>query len=229
MGVCVERGSPPAVPARPVGPVHVDQGRPGGRLHDHWRRTAGHHRGRHAYAWNRPLTSASAVWTLANFSVPENRRELRSRLRTSSATAAFGRCAADCASRWIHSPPIGRSANSTRRGCRVARLDVFIGTPYPNRVGRSGPPQLERRGTSQSARAVPGPVGHVTFHSEEHLVASDKGIILLRKLLRSAVDVVAAGGDRRWRSGPTSLRREERLGSGSIPSPTRRRRRSPAD
>jgi nitrite reductase/ring-hydroxylating ferredoxin subunit len=37
--------------------------------------------------------------------------------------------------------------------------------------------------------------GEITFHSEEHLVASDKGIIMLRRLLRSAVDTVAAGGN----------------------------------
>ena len=37
--------------------------------------------------------------------------------------------------------------------------------------------------------------GAVTLHSEEHLGASDKGIILLRKLLRQQIRLVAQGGD----------------------------------
>jgi len=37
--------------------------------------------------------------------------------------------------------------------------------------------------------------GEITFHNEEHLATSDKGVILLRKLLTQEVRRVAAGGD----------------------------------
>ena len=37
--------------------------------------------------------------------------------------------------------------------------------------------------------------GAISLHSEEHLVTSDKGIGLQRRMLRRALDVVAAGGD----------------------------------
>jgi hypothetical protein len=37
--------------------------------------------------------------------------------------------------------------------------------------------------------------GEITFHSEEHLVGTDKGIVLLRRLLKSAAQTVADGGD----------------------------------
>ena len=37
--------------------------------------------------------------------------------------------------------------------------------------------------------------GAITFHSEEHLATSDKGIALLRRLLKRQVEVVASGGD----------------------------------
>jgi phenylpropionate dioxygenase-like ring-hydroxylating dioxygenase large terminal subunit len=37
--------------------------------------------------------------------------------------------------------------------------------------------------------------GPITFHSEEHLVSSDKGIVLLRRQLQAAVKTVAEGGN----------------------------------
>jgi len=37
--------------------------------------------------------------------------------------------------------------------------------------------------------------GPVTFHSEEHLVSTDRGVVLLRSLLKRQVDTVARGGD----------------------------------
>jgi phenylpropionate dioxygenase-like ring-hydroxylating dioxygenase large terminal subunit len=40
-----------------------------------------------------------------------------------------------------------------------------------------------------------GSQGPITLHSEEHLVSSDLGIVLLRRLLRQQMDVVASGGD----------------------------------
>jgi hypothetical protein len=37
--------------------------------------------------------------------------------------------------------------------------------------------------------------GAITFHSEEHLVESDRGIALLRQFLRQQVELVAQGHD----------------------------------
>ena len=55
--------------------------------------------------------------------------------------------------------------------------------------------------TPEEHRAMPGDYeaqtsqGAITFHSEEHLRTSDKGIALLRRMLRKQLAVVAAGGD----------------------------------
>ncbi|MEN9763027.1 MAG: hypothetical protein RI906_2853, partial [Pseudomonadota bacterium] len=37
--------------------------------------------------------------------------------------------------------------------------------------------------------------GPITFHNEEHLTTSDKGVIMLRKLLTQQIRSVAAGAD----------------------------------
>jgi hypothetical protein len=37
--------------------------------------------------------------------------------------------------------------------------------------------------------------GPITFHSEEHLVSSDRGVALVRRLLRQQLDALAAGLD----------------------------------
>jgi hypothetical protein len=37
--------------------------------------------------------------------------------------------------------------------------------------------------------------GPISLHSEEHLVTSDRGIMLQRKLLEKQIEVVAQGGD----------------------------------
>lgn len=37
--------------------------------------------------------------------------------------------------------------------------------------------------------------GPITLHSEEHLATSDRGVRMLRRLLREQIDVVAGGGD----------------------------------
>jgi hypothetical protein len=37
--------------------------------------------------------------------------------------------------------------------------------------------------------------GPITLHSEERLVSGDRGIVLLRRMLRRQIDVVAQGGD----------------------------------
>jgi len=37
--------------------------------------------------------------------------------------------------------------------------------------------------------------GAITFHSEEHLATSDKGIAMLRRMVTQQMDLVAKGGD----------------------------------
>jgi hypothetical protein len=37
--------------------------------------------------------------------------------------------------------------------------------------------------------------GAITLHSEEHLATSDRGIMMLRRMLMQQMEVVAAGGD----------------------------------
>jgi hypothetical protein len=37
--------------------------------------------------------------------------------------------------------------------------------------------------------------GPITFHSEEHLVSSDRGVALVRRLLRQQLDALAEGRD----------------------------------
>ena len=52
----------------------------------------------------------------------------------------------------------------------------------------------ERRDAPNDWEAQTGQ-GPITFHSEEHLTSSDRGIIMLRRLLARQVDAVAAGQD----------------------------------
>ena len=55
--------------------------------------------------------------------------------------------------------------------------------------------------TPQEQRQFPGDYeaqtgqGEITFHSEEHFAASDKGVALLRRFMENQLMVVAAGGD----------------------------------
>ena len=37
--------------------------------------------------------------------------------------------------------------------------------------------------------------GPITFHSEEHLASSDRGVTMLRRFFRKQIEVVADGGD----------------------------------
>ena len=37
--------------------------------------------------------------------------------------------------------------------------------------------------------------GAITFHSEEHLMSTDRGIAMLRLMLQNQIDIVAKGGD----------------------------------
>lgn len=55
--------------------------------------------------------------------------------------------------------------------------------------------------TDEEHRAMPGDYeaqvgqGAITYHSEEHLRTSDKGVALLRRMLRAQLAAVAAGRD----------------------------------
>ncbi len=55
--------------------------------------------------------------------------------------------------------------------------------------------------TAEEHQKFPGDVeaqvgqGPITFHSEEHLMASDQGVSMLRILLQRQIDIVASGGD----------------------------------
>jgi hypothetical protein len=40
-----------------------------------------------------------------------------------------------------------------------------------------------------------GSQGPITLHSEEKLVSSDRGVVMLRRLFRKQMDIVASGGD----------------------------------
>jgi hypothetical protein len=52
----------------------------------------------------------------------------------------------------------------------------------------------ERRETPGDYEAQSGQ-GAITWHSEDHLAATDRGVVMLRRLYRQQVDVVASGGD----------------------------------
>jgi len=55
--------------------------------------------------------------------------------------------------------------------------------------------------TEPERRSAPGDweaqvgQGPITFHSEEHLETSDKGVVMVRRLLQRQLEVVKAGGE----------------------------------
>ena len=70
-------------------------------------------------------------------------------------------------------------------------------------------------------RATPGDYeaqvgqGAITFHSEEHLRTSDKGVALLRRMLRTQLAIVAEGGDPLG-AGPNATAEPIRLDAGNF-------------
>jgi phenylpropionate dioxygenase-like ring-hydroxylating dioxygenase large terminal subunit len=58
--------------------------------------------------------------------------------------------------------------------------------------GEMSEEEHQRRPGDFEAQAGQGPI---SLHSEEHLVTSDKGILMQRRLLEKQIDVVAGGGD----------------------------------
>lgn len=81
---------------------------------------------------------------------------------------------------------------------RVREKGVFLprasGEAHARRRAWSEMTEEERRARPGDWEAQTGQ-GPITLHSEEHLVGSDRGVILLRKLLARQLDVVARGGD----------------------------------
>lgn len=79
---------------------------------------------------------------------------------------------------------------------RVTEKGVFL----PRGAG-AAPPRRWQDMTEAQRRAAPGDweaqvgQGPITFHSDEHLATSDRGVVLLRRLLERQVEVVARGED----------------------------------
>jgi hypothetical protein len=69
------------------------------------------------------------------------------------------------------------------RGLEVERFKPWHERSFAERQDQPG---------DYEAQAGQGPI---SLHSEEHLVTSDKGIAMQRRMLRRGIDAVAAGGD----------------------------------
>ena len=61
--------------------------------------------------------------------------------------------------------------------------------------------------------------GPITFHSQEHLVCWDKGVVLLRRQLQAAAKMVANGGDPPLAFGPEAIFVETSAGFAMLPNP----------
>jgi hypothetical protein len=87
--------------------------------------------------------------------------------------------------------------------CQFNAIRVRKGADFrmnrPNYAGGAGRKWLEM--SEEEHQMYPGDweaqlgQGAITFHSEEHLAGSDKGVVMLRRLLREQIDVVRKGGD----------------------------------
>ena len=79
---------------------------------------------------------------------------------------------------------------------RVKEKGVFL----PRGTGAAAPRRWEDM-MAEQRRAAPGDweaqtgQGPITFHSDEHLVTSDRGIVLLRRLLKRQVEAIVSGED----------------------------------
>ena len=80
---------------------------------------------------------------------------------------------------------------------RVREKGVFL----PRAEGKPQTRELWKQMSEAERREKPGDweaqtgQGPITFHSEEHLVSSDRGVILLRKLLRQQLKALSEGRD----------------------------------
>jgi phenylpropionate dioxygenase-like ring-hydroxylating dioxygenase large terminal subunit len=76
---------------------------------------------------------------------------------------------------------------------RLPDEEVFKPTSYGGKTWNEMTPD-ERRDTPGDFEAQGGQ-GPLTLNTEEHLVTSDRGIVMLRKLMQKQLDTVASGGD----------------------------------
>ena len=90
--------------------------------------------------------------------------------------------------------------NTTYRIYTAARvLDVNAGSLGKSRSKLGGMDWKDM--TEEEHQKYPGDweaqvgQGSISYHSQEHLGASDKGIIMLRKFLREQMEIVYNGGD----------------------------------
>lgn len=91
--------------------------------------------------------------------------------------------------------PIDDTHHQSFRAIRTRETDEALFKPleYAGKTWNEMTPD-ERRDTPGDFEAQWGQ-GPVTLSSEEHLVSSDRGIIMLRRLMLKQVEIVAAGGD----------------------------------
>ena len=78
---------------------------------------------------------------------------------------------------------------------QVALMDkalVLLREGKPARLAELTPEEHQQFPGDTEAQVGQGPI---TFHSEEHLMSTDRGVAMLRLLLQKQVDVVARGGD----------------------------------
>jgi phenylpropionate dioxygenase-like ring-hydroxylating dioxygenase large terminal subunit len=80
----------------------------------------------------------------------------------------------------------------TLERCRVSRFTQPRRDPHGKAWGERT--EAERRDWPDDYEAQQGQ-GPISRHSEEHLVSSDRGIVLQRRLLEQQIEVVAGGGD----------------------------------
>ena len=112
--------------------------------------------------------------------------------------------------RVVPSPRVGQSGKVESIGWVLPIDDTSFRIYVAGRVTEAG--QLGRMRSKYNGktwwelseeehRALPGDYeaqtgqGGITLHSEEHLRTSDKGVALLRRMLRAQLEVVAAGGN----------------------------------
>jgi hypothetical protein len=80
---------------------------------------------------------------------------------------------------------------------RVREKGVFL----PRGAGAATNRKRWAEMTEDERRNAPGDweaqvgQGPITYHSEEHLETSDKGVVMVRRLLQRQLETIAAGGD----------------------------------
>ena len=95
---------------------------------------------------------------------------------------------------------------------RVREKGVFL----PRGAGAATHRKRWAEMTEDERRSAPGDweaqvgQGPITFHSEEHLETSDKGVVMVRRLLQRQLETIAAGGD------PINVSRDAERAAGGV-------------